>query len=57
MATAVYPLGAITAGGLIAHNFMAMIAVASILILTVTGADRFIPLFKLPKEPDVKLVK
>lgn len=36
---------------------MAMIAVASILILTVTGLDRVIPLFGLPKEPKVKLRK
>ncbi|WP_207550811.1 hypothetical protein [Paramaledivibacter caminithermalis] len=36
---------------------MAYIAVVSILILTVTGLDRFIPLFGLPSEPNVRLKK
>ena len=34
---------------------MAMIAVASLLLLTLTGADRFVPLFALPKEPQVSI--
>ena len=36
---------------------MAMIAVASILILTITGFDKYIPFFAIPSEPDVKLRK
>ena len=36
---------------------MAMVAVGSLLILTLTGLDRFIPFFKLPAEPDVRLKK
>lgn len=53
----VYPLFDFTPGDFIQYNFMAIIAVVSLLLLTLTGADRFIPLFKLPKEPDVRLKK
>lgn len=55
IATAIYPLVALDAWDFIKFNFMAMIAVLSLLILTFTGLDRFIPLFKMPKEPDVYL--
>ncbi|MDX9917156.1 MAG: Na+/H+ antiporter NhaC family protein [Gudongella sp.] len=54
---AVYPLHNFTAFEIIAHNYMAWIAVGSMLLLTLTGLDRFIPLFKLPSEPDVRLKK
>lgn len=57
MATAVYPLAQISVSGLIFHNYMAWVAVISMLLLTLTGLDRFIPLFKLPKEPQVYLKK
>ena len=57
IASVVYPLYKFTAIDIIKYNFLAMIAVASILILTLTGWDRFIPLFRLPKEPEVKLKK
>jgi Na+/H+ antiporter NhaC len=59
ISVSVYPLGAdvVTASGMIKYNYFAWISVASILILTFTGLDRFIPLFKLPSEPDVKLKK
>ena len=57
IATAVYPLYEFVATDIIKYNFMAMIAVGSILLLTLTGLDRFIPLFKLPSEPDVYLKK
>ena len=53
----VYPLYEFTPMTIIKFNFMAMIAVGSILILTLTGLDRFIPLFKLPSEPQVRLKK
>lgn len=57
IASMVYPLYQFTPISLIKYNFTAMIAVGSILILTLTGLDRFIPLFKLPCEPNVRLKK
>lgn len=54
---AVYPLHEFNAFDIIKYNYMAVIAVASMLILTLTGFDRFIPLFKLPSEPQVSLKK
>lgn len=57
IATLVYPLYEFTALSIIKYNFMSMIAVSSILILTLTGLDRFIPLFRLPSEPQVRLKK
>lgn len=55
IATAVYPLHTFVPMDIIKFNFMAMIAVGSILLLTLTGLDRLIPLFGLPSEPDVSL--
>ncbi|MGF6376935.1 NhaC family Na+:H+ antiporter [Clostridiales Family XIII bacterium PM5-7] len=57
IATNVYPLYEFSNMDFIKFNFMAMIAVASMLILTITGADRLIPLFGLPREPKVRLKK
>ena len=57
VASNVYPLYTFVSMDFIKFNFMAMIAVASILILTLTGLDRLIPLFGLPKEPKVRLKK
>ncbi len=54
---AVYPLFDFGPFHLIQFNFMGIISVVSILVLTYTGWDRFIPLFKLPSEPDVRLIK
>lgn len=54
---AVYPLHAFTPFDIIRYNFMSFIAVISILLLTLTGWDKFIPLFKIPSEPEVKLRK
>lgn len=53
----VYPLVEFTNLDFIKYNFMAMIAVASLLILTFTGLDRFVPMFKMPTEPEVQLKK
>ena len=53
----VYPLVNITNIDFIKYNFMAMIAVISLLILTFTGLDRFVPFFKMPTEPEVRLKK
>ncbi|MCG4583611.1 Na+/H+ antiporter NhaC family protein, partial [Anaerosalibacter bizertensis] len=57
IASAVYPLHKFQNWDIIKYNFMAMVAVLSLLILTRTGWDRFIPRFGLPSEPDVKLKK
>ena len=57
IAAGVYPLVELTNMDFIKYNFMAMIAVASLLILTFTGLDRFIPMFKMPTEPTVQLKK
>lgn len=57
IAAGVYPLVEITNMDFLKYNFMAYIAVFSLIILTVTGWDRFIPLFKMPQEPAVRLKK
>ncbi|WP_216597612.1 hypothetical protein [Persicobacter sp. CCB-QB2] len=59
IATAVYPkeFYQFDPISIIQYNYMAMIAVATILIATFTGWDRFIPLFQLPAEPSVQLKK
>ena len=57
IAAGVYPLVEITNMDFLKFNFMAYIAVFSLLILTFTGADRFVPLFALPSEPEVRLKK
>lgn len=57
IAVNVYPLYEFENTDFIKFNFMAMVAVASMLILTFTGLDRFIPMFGLPKEPHVRLKK
>ncbi|MDO5688848.1 MAG: Na+/H+ antiporter NhaC family protein [Tissierellia bacterium] len=55
--TAVYPLQEITAIQIMQYNYMAIIAVFSMLILTLTGLDRLIPFFSIPSEPQVHLRK
>lgn len=57
IANTVYPLYDFVATDIIRYNFMAIVAVVSILLLTLTGLDRYIPLFRMPSEPDVKLKK
>lgn len=57
IAVNVYPLFDFQNTDFIKYNFMAIIAVVSLLLLTLTGADRFIPLFKMPQEPEVQLKK
>jgi Na+/H+ antiporter NhaC len=57
MAMAVYPLYKFVPLDIIKFNFLAIVAVFSMMILTLTGWDRFIPLFRLPSEPDVRLRK
>ena len=41
----------------IMHNYLAWIAVLSMLLLTLTGLDRFIPMFSIPREPEVEFIK
>ncbi|MGX4600195.1 Na+/H+ antiporter NhaC family protein [Faecalimicrobium sp. JNUCC 81] len=55
--TAVYPLHKFVAIDIMKYNVMAFVTVGSILILTLTGLDKFIPKFGLPSEPDVRLNK
>lgn len=55
--TAVYPLHNFVPFDIIKYNIMAYVTIGSILILTVTGFDKFIPKFGLPSEPKVKLKK
>ncbi len=57
IASSIYPLHEFTFGDVIKYNYMSIIAVVSILILTLTGADKFIPLFGTPNEPQVRLKK
>jgi Na+/H+ antiporter NhaC len=59
ISVSVYPLaeGVVDPFSMIKYNYFAWISIASILLLTATGWDRFIPLFKLPSEPSVKLRK
>ena len=57
IAAGVYPLVEITNMDFLKYNFMAYIAVFSLIILTFTGLDRFVPLFKLPSEPAVRIKK
>lgn len=57
IAAGVYPLQALVPTDFLRYNFMAYIAVISLVVLTFTGWDRFIPLFKMPQEPVVRLKK
>ena len=57
IAAGVYPLQKLVPLDFLRYNFMAYIAVISLVLLTFTGWDRFIPLFKMPQEPVVRLKK
>lgn len=56
IATAVYPLkeGGFSSMDIISQNYMSFIAVGSILLLSFTGLDRFVPGFGLPKSAKLK---
>lgn len=56
LASAIYPLYQFGISDLY-YNYMSLICVFSIYILTFFGWDRFIPLFGLPSEPEVRLKK
>lgn len=57
LSNAIFPIHEFTPFEFISSNVMAFVAVGSMLFLTFTGFDRFIPWFKLPSEPDVYLKK
>jgi len=54
IASMVYPLKEFTPVDIISKNFTSFIMIGSILILTFTGLDRFIPKFGLPKSAKLK---
>ncbi len=57
IASAVYPLQTFTPIDIIGQNYMSFIVVGSILILTFTGLDRFVPQFCLPGADRISLKK
>lgn len=57
IAGAVYPLQKFTPMDIISHNYLSFIIVGSILFLTFTGLDRFIPMFKLPGKDRARLIR
>ena len=57
IANAVYPIregGGFTPFDIISKNYLSFLIVGSLLILTFTGLDRFIPGFALPKGARLK---
>lgn len=54
IASGVFPIEEIDVWDIIVNNWMSMISVISIIVLTFTGLDRFIPLFGLPKNAKLK---
>lgn len=57
LAMAVYPLVKLTAFDLIKYSYFAWVSIISLLVLTFTGWDRFIPLLRMPDEANVRLIK
>ena len=57
IASAVYPLQKFTPIDIISHNYLSFIIVGSLLILTFTGFDRFVPMLKLPGKDRIRLKK
>ena len=57
IASAVYPLMSFTPVDIIGHNYLSFIIVGSLMILTFTGLDRFVPMMKLPGKDRVQLKK
>lgn len=56
ISTIIYPLAEFSFVNMVKYNYMAMVSVASLLFLSVTGLDRLLPNFGTPREPDVRLV-
>lgn len=57
IASAVFPLATFTPVDIIGHNYLSFIIVGSLLILTFTGLDRFVPMLKLPSKDRIRLKK
>jgi len=57
IASAVYPLASFTPVDVIGHNYLSFIVVGSLLVLTFTGLDRFVPMLALPGKDKVRLRK
>ncbi len=57
IASAVYPLQTFSPIDIISQNYLSFVVVGSILFLTFTGLDRFVPMFALPGKDRVKLKK
>lgn len=57
IASAVYPLMSFTPVDIIGHNYLSFIIVGSLLFLTFTGLDRFVPMLALPGRDRVTLKK
>lgn len=55
LASAVYPLRVFTPFDIIGQNYLSFLVVGSMLVLTFTGWDRFIPHFALPDKTRAKL--
>ncbi len=54
IANAVYPMYNFTTIDIIRKNYMSFLVIGSIVLLTFTGWDRFIPGFGLPKNAKLK---
>lgn len=48
ISASIYPLYHFTFAEMLRYNYMAFVAVGSLLVLTLTGLDRFLPFFGLP---------
>ena len=57
IASAVYPLASFTPVDIIGHNYLSFIIVGSLMLLTFTGLDRFVPMLALPGKDKVCLRK
>ncbi len=57
IATTVYPLHEFTPLEIIGHNYMGFLMVGSLLLLTFTGLDRYVPMLALPDSSRVRLNK
>lgn len=57
IASAVFPLATFTPVDIIGHNYLSFIIVGSLLIMTFTGLDRFVPMLRLPGKDRIRLKK
>ena len=57
IASAVYPLASFTPVDIISHNYLSFIIVGSLMLLTFTGLDRFVPMLALPGKDKIHLKK